>query len=70
MTVLTGEHVVEWRTSRRLSQAELARQLGIADRTLRRWETGERSIPGFLGLALAALDVGARLDVRPPARQN
>lgn len=49
-----------------LSQAELARALGMtgsgAERTVRRWESGEYDIPGPVALALTALEHGLSAD--------
>ena len=38
-----------------LWQSELARALGVADRTVRRWIAGERPVPPSLGLTLREL---------------
>ena len=38
-----------------LSQAELARTLGVAANTVNRWEAGTRSIPTYLRLALVGI---------------
>lgn len=39
-----------------LTQEGLARQLGVIQLTVARWETGTRAIPSFLPLALEALE--------------
>jgi len=44
-----------WRETNGYSQAALAKKLGVAVMTVSRWETGTRSIPPFLHLALSAL---------------
>ena len=38
-----------------LWQSELARALGVADRTVRRWIAGERPVPAGLGPTLRGL---------------
>ena len=44
---MTPDALREFRKSLRLSQSEFARILGVSsDRTVRRWEEGERDIPG------------------------
>jgi transcriptional regulator with XRE-family HTH domain len=46
-----------------LSQARLAALLRLSDgRTIRRYETGERSIPGPVSLLMEMLDRGALLE--------
>jgi len=54
------------RKSLGLSQAEFARMVGVAsDRTVRKWEDGERDIPGpvivIMGLIASCPDARARL---------
>ncbi len=44
-----------WRRSMGMTQAELADELDIAERTVRRWERRQTAIPGFLHLALDSL---------------
>lgn len=39
----------------KLTQAELAKRLGVDANTLARWERGERAIPPYLVLALRQL---------------
>jgi transcriptional regulator with XRE-family HTH domain len=43
--VLSGQDLREAREARRLSQEQLAARLGIAARTVRRWENDETPIP-------------------------
>jgi len=45
----------KWREANGYSQARLAKALGVAVMSVSRWETGTRSIPSFLHLALRAL---------------
>lgn len=51
-----------WRLDRGLSQRRLSALLGMGERTVMRWESGEVNPPAFLTLALIALDQGIRLD--------
>jgi DNA-binding XRE family transcriptional regulator len=44
-----------WRATLGLSQSQLAALLGVRTMTVSRWETGTRTIPTFLHLALEAL---------------
>lgn len=54
----------EFRAARKsfgLTQAALAADLGLKDgRTIRRWESGERPIPGPVCIAIEALLTGWR----------
>jgi len=47
----------KWREVNGYSQAKLAKALGVAVMTVSRWETGTRSIPSFLHLALRCLEL-------------
>ena len=54
-----GMNLKEWREARGLTQAQLARLLGVDNITISRWErgAGRRGAPGqVLELALAELD--------------
>jgi transcriptional regulator with XRE-family HTH domain len=53
---MTRKELQEWRRKRGLSQEGLARHLGVIRITVTRWETGARTIPSFLPLALEALE--------------
>jgi DNA-binding transcriptional regulator YiaG len=53
---MTGTELREWRRKWGLTQEVLARRLGVIRLTIARWETGARSIPVFLPLALEALE--------------
>lgn len=44
-----------WRKKHRVSQAKLAKELGIAVLTVSRWERGESAIPPYLHLALESV---------------
>ena len=49
---MTPEELREWRTSRGLTQKQLAELLGVKQSSVSRWEDGKRKIPPFLKLAL------------------
>lgn len=49
---MTPAELVERRNVLHLSQAELARRLGVAANTVNRWEAGTRTIPPYLDLTL------------------
>lgn len=54
-SVMTPEELAKWRKENGYLQGELAAILGCALMTVSRWETGARSIPSFLHLALKAI---------------
>jgi transcriptional regulator with XRE-family HTH domain len=54
--IMTGVELKEWRKRRGLSQGDLAQHLGVFRVSVSRWETGARTIPSFLPLALEALE--------------
>jgi DNA-binding transcriptional regulator YiaG len=49
---MTKEELKKWRERNSLTQASLADTLGVDVMTVSRWETGLRSIPVYLNLAL------------------
>jgi transcriptional regulator with XRE-family HTH domain len=49
---MTPRELKEWREQNGLSQAKLAKALGVDVMTVSRWERGAREIPSFLHLAL------------------
>ena len=49
---MTKDDLKKWRGRNDYSQAKLAKALGVAVMTVSRWETGLRSIPVYLKLAL------------------
>jgi transcriptional regulator with XRE-family HTH domain len=57
---MTGQELREWRKKLGLSQAALARHLGVTRVTVTRWEIGLRPVPSFLGLAMRALEIDLR----------
>ena len=52
-----------------LSGAQLAEILGVADRTIRRWEAGQDRIPAGVAMTMCRLQVEAARDVRAIVRQ-
>ena len=54
---MTKAGLKKWRKVNSYSQAQLAKSLGVAVMTVSRWETGLRSIPVFLHLALRCLEM-------------
>ena len=52
MVPMTTNELRQWRARNQYSQAELSKALGVSVITISRWETGARSIPVFLNLAL------------------
>jgi transcriptional regulator with XRE-family HTH domain len=57
MTYMTSKELKEWRKDHGYSQSQLAKTLSVAVMTVSRWETGLRSIPPFLHLALRCLEL-------------
>ena len=53
---MTGQELKEWRRKWGVSQDKLSKALGIFRVSVSRWETGTRTIPSFLPLALEALE--------------
>lgn len=51
-----GTEIRAWRTARGLSQAKLAKLLGVQWLTVQRWEAGTYTAPPFLHLALKQLE--------------
>lgn len=54
---MKADELKYWRMENGYSQARLAKALGVAVMTVSRWETGTRSIPSFLHLALRCLEL-------------
>ena len=54
---MEADELKKWRESNGYSQARLAKALGVVVMTVSRWETGTRSIPSFLHLALRCLEL-------------
>jgi len=55
---MTPEEVRAYRARYGLAQVELARLLGLADRTVRAWERGEWPVPQVAVLAMRELARG------------
>jgi len=53
---MTGKDLKAWRKRWGLSQAALAKRLGVIRLTVTRWESGARPVPSFLPLALKGLE--------------
>ncbi len=53
---MDGAELRNWRQKWRLSQAKLARSLGVSTMAVAYWEWGKRRIPPLLPLALEALE--------------
>jgi DNA-binding transcriptional regulator YiaG len=53
---MTKEELRAWRDSTGYSQGQLAKALNVSVITVSRWETGTRSVPSFLMLALRQLE--------------
>ncbi len=51
------EDLKAWRDATGYSQGQLAKALKVSVVTVSRWETGARSIPSFLMLALRQLEI-------------
>jgi len=51
-----GNEIRAWRTARGLSQAKLAKLLGVQWLAVQRWEAGVHKVPPYLHLALRQLD--------------
>ncbi len=49
------KELIAWRKKNGYSQSELAKILGVAVMTVSRWETGVRTAPPFLALALESV---------------
>lgn len=54
--IMTGQELREWRKKWKITQEQLAEDLGVYRVSVNRWERGVRSIPSFLHLALEALE--------------
>lgn len=67
---VTKDDLKKWRGRNDYSQAKLAQALGVAVMTVSRWETGERSIPAFLNLALNWLEYEGGKDKKHKKRKE
>jgi transcriptional regulator with XRE-family HTH domain len=57
---MTPQDLVAFRETHGLTQQELADKLRVDRVTIARWETGARSIPPYLDLALETVGRGTR----------
>ncbi len=55
---VTPERLHEWRTSRKLSFAQMSDLTGIHRTSLSKWEAGEGDAPPWLGFVLGAIAYG------------
>lgn len=53
---MTPADLADWRERHALTKVELARLLGVQPLAVSRWESGARSVPPFLHLALAEIE--------------
>ncbi|MEW6386313.1 MAG: helix-turn-helix transcriptional regulator [Thermodesulfobacteriota bacterium] len=53
---MTEQELKSWRQGWKVTQARLAKMLGVHRVTIAKWESGARGIPPFLPLALKALE--------------
>ena len=51
------KELMEWREKQGLTQEGLANMLGVTTPCISQWESGKRTIPAFLHLALKCLKV-------------
>ena len=56
VATLQPNEVRAWRKAHSLTQAQLAKLLGVQWLAVQRWETGARGVPPFLHLALKQLE--------------
>jgi len=64
---LSAETLTAWRKRMGYSQRDACEALGCSRGALGRWETGIKTMPRYIGLAMAALALGMRPfgDTRP-----
>jgi transcriptional regulator with XRE-family HTH domain len=55
VTTMNQAQFTKLRKQMRLTQAELARELGVSRAAVSRWESGKRKIDSILALALGCL---------------
>jgi transcriptional regulator with XRE-family HTH domain len=66
---MTPVELRKWRKRQQLTQGSLAGRLGLHINTVHRWESGEVTIPPFLGLALETLERRASAPDRQPVQR-
>lgn len=52
---LSARDLADWRLNMGMTQAELAQELEVSEKTVYRWERRQSAIPPFLHLALDSL---------------
>lgn len=67
---MDADELREKRKALEMTQAQLAKALGVNIMTVSRWERGLRSIPPHLPLALEAIEVKQKKKVSKKARQK
>lgn len=66
---MTGDQLRAWRAARNLSQAQLARLLGMGVRQIAKYEAGEAPIRPVVELALAEIERRHDLEYRKAAKE-
>lgn len=64
---MTANDVREFRARYGLAQTELARLLGLSDRTVRAWERGEWQVPQVAVLAMRELARELKVKISNPS---
>jgi transcriptional regulator with XRE-family HTH domain len=64
-TPINADLLREWRTSRRITQQELADILRVSRQSVGAWEASRADIPPFLHLALESVDRRLNFAARP-----
>lgn len=67
---MKSKELKEWRDAHGYSQTKLASALKVAVMTVSRWETGTRSIPPFLHLALRCLEIEGIRSTEPEMKKK
>ena len=67
---MDADELREKRKALEMTQAQLAKALGVNVMTVSRWERGLRSIPSHLPLALEAIEAKQKKKVSKRARQK
>lgn len=61
---MTPKMLKKWRADNGHTQATLAKELGVTNIAVYRWESGARKIPTFLHLALTSLEQKGKIQNR------
>ena len=62
---MTGDDLRAWRKRHRLTQSQLAAKLGRERTTIYLWETGQRTIPAWVPLAMETIARALQDEKRP-----